>query len=73
MTTTFRPGQLVRSRVTAQGLVEGDLYRITSVAVQDTPFGSFVRYYVQAADCATAAARLPAWPVGNGHLVLEAR
>lgn len=69
--TAFQQGQIVRSRVTAQGLVKGDLYRVTSVGTWHSPFGTFVTYFVQPVDSATEQAKQESLPVGNGHLVLE--
>jgi hypothetical protein len=70
--TLFTTGQVVRSRVTAQGLTEGDRYRIAAVSRYESPFGTFVTYHVQPVECATAAAKQQTFPVGNGHLVLDA-
>ena len=72
MQTTFTQGDRVRSRVTAQGLVEGDLYEITCVSTYATVFGGYVTYYVRPVDSATEAAKQESFPIGNGHLLLEA-
>ena len=71
-TTAFQPGQTVRARETVQGLVAGDLYRVATVAERDTPFGTFVTYFVKPIDCVAADRYLDLLAVANGHLVLEA-
>lgn len=70
--TMFGQGDRVRSRVTAQGLVQDDLYVITSVACRPTPFGDVVTYFVSPIDSATSAAKQETLAIGNGQFVLEA-
>ena len=72
MQTTFAQGDRVRSRVTAQGLVEGDLYEVAALSTYATVFGGFVTYFVRPLTSATEAAKQDLLSIGNGHLILEA-
>jgi hypothetical protein len=63
--TAFHTGQIVKSRVDAQGLRKGAAYVVTKVLEEHYPFGTFVTYLVADDNSDTYA-------VGNGHLVLEA-
>lgn len=70
--TAFTQGDRVRSRVTAQGLVEGDLYDVTAVVERELGmFGTLVSYWLRPADSATRAAKQTQYLVSNGHLLLE--
>lgn len=70
--TRFTVGQRVRSRVTAQNLVAGALYRVTDVRTDWTPFGGFVTYVVKAEPGYHPGLGDAEVHVENGHLILEA-
>lgn len=65
MSAMFEQGQIVKSRVDAQGLKRGSFYRVVNATLRSTPFGGFVTYEVKPLDGGEHLS------VGNGHLVLE--
>lgn len=67
MATKFKVGDVVRSKVDAQCMKVGGLYRVVDVDfVARGIFGEFVTYVV------TPVGSNQRIDVGNGHLVLEA-
>lgn len=64
--TRFSVGQLVRSQVSAQGLVKGETYRVVEIDARSTFAGEIVTYFL----CATNVASAPVLQIGNGHLLL---
>jgi hypothetical protein len=64
MDTRFEQGDVLRCTTAAQGLAQGQLYRVAEVQAQATPWGTYVTYVVEDAKGAQRA-------VLNGHLLLE--
>lgn len=81
--TAFERGDLVTPTAAAQGLVLGEVYQVTGVAVQSTPFGGFATYSIARLEPVLASGvagdytltRMrpvdPVLQIGNGHLVLR--
>lgn len=65
---TFDLGDVVRSRVSAQGMVSGRCYRVVGVHVMRNFTGKYISYDLVDEVDGLALQH----PVGNGHLVLEA-
>ncbi len=61
--TAFQVGDVVESRVAAQGLCPGAHYVVRAVESTPTPFGTFVTYELEDGGGLVL-------PVDNGHLVL---
>ena len=65
----FAINEKVKAAFSVQGLIENDIYTITKVISDSTPFGTFVTYFV------TCEARQRSGAhdlrIGNGHLVLS--
>jgi hypothetical protein len=68
MNTTFETGNVVRANVSEQGMAEGNLYTITDVEIQSTPFGGFVTYSLTSKQRFHLA--LADLKIGNGHMLL---
>lgn len=66
--TTFTVGQLVRSRVSAQGLVKGLEYLVAEVNVLNEGLGTFTVVDYRLVD--HAEGKFNGW-VANGHILLE--
>jgi len=66
-TSVHKVGDIVRSKVTAQGMTKGALYRVDQVRTWSTLTGRYTNYDLRLVG-GTEAPR----DVGNGHLVLEA-
>jgi hypothetical protein len=65
MTTTFKTGQQVRSRVDAQGMAKGAVYEVVDVQTQWIVGSCYATYIVHDKDNDRELS------IGNGHLVLE--
>jgi hypothetical protein len=61
-------GALVRSKVTAQGMVKGETYRVVDTRTTTNITGRYTTYVLVSTDATRADRRLA---VGNGHLLLE--
>jgi hypothetical protein len=65
----FEVGEMVRSRVTAQGMVKGEAYEVRHVSRRRTFAGTFTTYGLTGRSAAVEGVELSS--VGNGHLLLE--
>ena len=63
----FKVGDTVRSKVTAQGLTKGALYRVEAARTRGNFTGRYTTY-----DLRLVGGTELATDVGNGHLLLEA-
>ena len=62
----FSVKDVVRSKVDAQGMVKGELYRVHEVTTVRNFLGGYTRYQLRTLDEKTVLEN-----VGNGHLILE--
>lgn len=65
--TTFKQGDFIKARVTAQGLTSGKMYQVTSLDIDNKGiFGTFVTYWVREIGKTTRP-----FAIGNAHMITD--
>jgi hypothetical protein len=65
----FKINDTVKAEISAQGMIKGNIYTITNVVSDYTPFGTFVTYSVTSKERFHSGQK--DLVIGNGHLLLS--